>query len=91
MKNGESPINPVYHCDGSIMGDNPHSDAPNYLRQAKALTGLTKREYFAAMALQGILSNSHYAKCLESNIWKPAQGETGKLAVEMADELLKEL
>lgn len=52
---------------------------------------LTKREYFAAKAMQGILSNSHYTKNLESNIWKPAQGEMGKLAVEMADELLDEL
>lgn len=53
--------------------------------------GMTLRQYYAGLAMQGILSNTHYTKFVESNIWKPAQGEIGKFAIEMADELLKEL
>jgi hypothetical protein len=43
--------------------------------------GLTKREYFAAMALQGILSGSQF---LESERF-------AKLAVKAADALIAEL
>lgn len=55
------------------------------------LYGLTIRQHFAGIAMQGILSNTNYTKYVESNIWKPAHGEIGKLAVEMADELIAEL
>lgn len=53
--------------------------------------GLTKREYFAGLAMQGLLANPFYAEHLKSNIYKPAHGSIGEFAVEMADELLKEL
>ena len=44
--------------------------------------GLTKREYFAGLAMQGIVSNSKliYYK-----------SESCKIAIELADELLKQL
>lgn len=53
--------------------------------------GLTKREQFAAMAMQGLLSNSNMG---DSNLWPTPQEwvkqmtETG---VEMADALLSQL
>ena len=48
--------------------------------QVPSLKGLTKREYFAAMALQGLLANNNkeYAYCVIS-------------AVEFADDLIEEL
>ncbi len=48
----------------------------------KRLTGLTKREYFAGLAMQGILSHSF------------GRGDSTELAIEsikLADALLKEL
>ena len=79
MENGNKPISPLQDAG-----------FPSYesVVEEGTMIGLTKREHFAAIAMQGILSNNHYTKCVESNIWKPAQGEIGKLAVEMADELL---
>ena len=47
----------------------------------KPETGLTKREMFAAMAMQGILSSGSDA----------AGGTVARWAVEYADELLAEL
>ena len=45
--------------------------------------GLTKREYFAAMAMQGLI-----ASCANSY---PSRKETGKRAVEFADALIAAL
>lgn len=45
--------------------------------------GLTKREYFAAMAMQGLLAHERYGS------YTPE--DTAKYAVEQADELLKQL
>jgi len=60
-------------------------NVPNY--------GLTKREYFAAMAMQGFLANSFYAE-----VALPPEGdkrnrddELAQRCVAMADELLKQL
>lgn len=47
--------------------------------------GLTKREYFAAMALQGILANA-------DQVFVKAQfTDIGEMAVQAADALLKAL
>ena len=46
--------------------------------------GLTKREYFAAMAMQGIIANTQIDSLIIG------QSEC-KLAVTIADELLKQL
>lgn len=78
MENAEQPINPVPHVnqDGTIQYD--------------AYFGLTKREYFAAVAMQGLLANNH------PNFWgnrhgQCAEGEIAKEAARHADELLKQL
>lgn len=47
----------------------------------RARQGLTKREYFAAMAMQGLCANPH-----PGSITKVA-----KMSVECADELIKQL
>ena len=45
--------------------------------------GFTKREYFAAMAMQGLLANAEYGSS--------ASSEIARLAIGQADELLKQL
>lgn len=57
-------------------------------------TGLTKREYFAAMAMQGILSNRELHLALLKDVMH--DGTTSEncisvFAVKQADELLKAL
>lgn len=53
--------------------------------------GLTKREYFAAMALQGILASTHWQFDDETNIsihMAPPPKALAALAAECADSLL---
>ena len=51
-------------------------------------TGLTKRELFAAMAMQGLLSN--YAACCEAG-FQDQRGDFESFAIARADALLAEL
>lgn len=84
MNNSDLPANPVsidiLEYKGTI--NCPHN---------KPLTGLTKREHFAGLAMQALLSNGVMG---DSELWETPQEwvkqmtETG---VEMADALLKEL
>lgn len=56
---------------------------PTKLVNGELHTGLTKREYFAAMTMQGYIGQGYIGKWgIES---------TAKWSVEMADELLKAL
>ena len=76
MKNGAKPINPFVSADGT-----PYDD--NHL-------GLTKREYFAGLAMQGLLANCNGGMTSGgSRTFSP--NEISKLAVIHADELLKQL
>lgn len=53
--------------------------------------GLTKREHFAGLALQGLLSNSVTG---DSNLWETPKEwvkQMTETSVEMADALLKQL
>jgi hypothetical protein len=59
----------------------PHEPAFNY-HAGYPEEGLTKREYFAAMALQGVLSQSQFLINSE---------KFAKFAVEAADALIAEL
>lgn len=58
---------------------------PNAGWEHSEAKGLTKREYFAAMAMQGILTNPNFT----SGIYSPE--EKVQLSVECADMLLAEL
>jgi len=80
MKNSDQPINPVPHQndDGSIQHD--------------VYTGLTKREYFAAKAMQGLLSNPQIKRPHpENGDMEKQYTEFSNIAVEYADALLAEL
>lgn len=54
-------------------------------------TGLTKREYFAAMAMQGIISNSELERIRLSEKTEKRCADYAMLSVKYADALLKEL
>lgn len=53
------------------------------------VTGLSKREYFAGLAMQGILAGNY--RYLDGNIEFPVTDLTCQLAVEFADNLLEQL
>ncbi len=61
----------------------------------KPLTGLTKREHFAGLAMQGLLANSGgviQASNMSGTAWCNSSAQSmAKLSIECADALLKEL
>lgn len=53
--------------------------------------GLTTREYFAAMAMQGLCSDSQMLKAAMQIEGKNTDKQIAKMSVEMADALIAEL
>ncbi|WP_277496770.1 hypothetical protein [Elizabethkingia anophelis] len=70
MKNANEPISPVLTQSASL--------------QNETSLGLTKREYFAGLAMQAIIPNWNLMKGVE-------RGAVADIAVEMADSLLRQL
>lgn len=79
MKNADRPVHPVINQEGVV------STNENYLSDGKGKYYLTKREYFAGLAMQTILDYSM------KNEIPTVFSVTAVDAVTMADELLKEL
>ena len=81
MKNADKPIYPFNEIDWNRSS----SEVTTYYSQE---SGLTKREYFAGLALQGIIAGR------KDELYK-IKDETIKIYVELsiksADELLKQL
>lgn len=85
MKNSDKPIHPIKYSDGTLMKDS--NDAEHFLKYSGALTGLSKREYFAGLAMQGLIAGRWACPDNVSN-----DPETiSKFAVIHADDLLKQL
>ena len=84
MKNADKPINP----STSIKISDTEFFEYNLPNQERQYSGLTKREYFAGLALQGIIAGR------KDELYK-IKDETIKIYVELsiksADELLKQL
>lgn len=76
MKNADKPINPILTQSPSLQNDTS--------------LGLTKREYFAGLAMQGLLANS-YGGMTSGGSRTFSPNEISKLSVLHADELLKQL
>ncbi|MCT4228700.1 hypothetical protein HZP39_04200 [Elizabethkingia anophelis] len=70
MKNANEPISPVLTQSASL--------------QNETSLGLTKREYFAGLAMQAIIPNWNLMKGVE-------RAAVADIAVEMADSLLRQL
>ena len=75
MKNSKKPINPIRQTEEWYEKNNP-----------KELIGLTKREYFAGLAMQGMLADESGGQGLSYTTEKCITR-----AIEFADELLKQL
>ena len=69
MKNADKPIYPVLTQSPSLQNDTS--------------LGLTKREYFAGLAMQGMIANT--------DTYVQDKSVIAKLSIEHADELLKQL
>lgn len=54
MTNGNDPIHEVKNANGTTMVGN--EETRGWIGVTNPFLGLTKREYFAAMAMQGILA-----------------------------------
>ena len=82
MKNADKPINPFK----SIKFNGKEFFEYNLPYNHKQYSGLTKREYFAGLALQGTCSNQEFLKNLNGD-----PNLVIKACIEIADELLKQL
>jgi hypothetical protein len=73
MENGQKPAfpDPMRGAEQSIINQSPHHEAQ----------GMTLREYYAGLALQGVLAGGLFTSTVEAPI----------MAVEYADALLKAL
>jgi hypothetical protein len=76
------------------MKTDPHDSATGFMSSESGPNpGLTKREHFAAMAMQGFIASQHTWRNWR---WKPCMAamppaQAAKLAVEYADALIAEL
>ena len=85
MKNADKPINPLKRANNAFYDE---QDEP-FINRVKPLIGLTKREYFAGLALQGLISS--FTEKASYGGWGTEMEATIKCAIDYADELLKQL
>ena len=95
MKNAEKPIYPTLMQqigDNEFEPTNLHPKSQHrFVPEYSIMTGgLTKREYFAGLAMQGLLANCNGGMTSGGNhVFSP--NGISELAVLHADELLKQL
>ncbi len=85
MKNSDMPVS----LNVIVCGDVSVEEVSSALKNMPK--GLTKREHFAAMAMQGLLSNSSTG---DSTLWDSSEEwvrQMSECAVEFADATLAEL
>lgn len=73
---------------GKTLGDMPAHPCLTEIASVPLTTGLTKREYFAAMAMQGMLSNGDTYSPINGELYEQA---VARVARTYADALLAEL
>ena len=83
MKNADKPINP----STSIKISDTEFFEYNLPNKERQYSGLTKREYFAGLAMQGLMSS--FTENAENGFY--GTKEVVSTAIEYADELLKQL
>ena len=84
----ENELYNIKNADASVYGE---SKRAGDVEERKG--GLSKREHFAAMAMQGIVASKYYGEHSTDNIKTRTSRESGAAikAVMMADALLKAL
>ena len=80
MKNADKPINPITRS---------YQEENDFVNKWTPLIGLTKREYFAGLAMQGLISS--FTEKASYGGWGTEMEATIKCAIDYADELLKQL
>ena len=87
MNNGKQPISPTMYTKFGDGADDyqPLKDGQKTGWEVK-FGGLTKREYFAGLAMQGTCGNQEFLKTLNGD-----PNLVAKACIEIADELLKQL
>ncbi len=91
MKNADQPIAP---CIMQKVGEHDYRlSKPNDPKEWHTpVHGLTKREYFAAQAMQAFATNPDWAKTMdEISEWNDYSERLATIAVSLADALLAEL
>ena len=83
MKNADKPINPVLTQSPSLQNDTS--------------LGLTKREYFSVLAMQGLLANPQYWKRVYKTLSSLKADKDSiecvfaQFSIKLADEILQQL
>ena len=85
MNNADKPIYPIKRIDDLYYNEQDES----FIKQVKPLIGLTKREHFSVLALQGLISS--FTEKASYGGWGTEMEATVKCAIDYADELLKQL
>ena len=85
MKNADKPINPLKGADDIFFNEKEES----YIKEVKPLIGLTKREHYAGLAMQGLILS--FTEKAAIGRWGTEMEATIKCAIDYADELLKQL
>ena len=88
MNNADKPIAPLRGCDVGLFRTDD-----SYLEQCgdTLAMGLTKREHFAAMAMQGIISNQPFLENMKEGLGGDLDALVSTASIEMADALLAAL
>lgn len=71
--------------------ENGNQPAFAAMNEQDVFYGLTKREYFAGLAMQGLLSNPEWMKEYKGEKYLIQKDIAVKLSIEYSDELLKHL
>lgn len=77
MENSKTPIHPFMFHEGT--------------EDQWSNTGLTKREYFAAKAMQGLLSNPEWMKEYKGEKYLMQSDIVAEVAIKTADSILAKL
>lgn len=84
MNNADNPIYPTYGASGTLLTGNNENEG--YIKAVRPFIGLTKREHFAGLAMQGLCAG------ISGEVAGSDGGENlAKLALSIADNLLKQL
>ena len=93
MKNADKPINPLKRANNAFYDE---KDEP-FISRVKPLIGLTKREHYAGLAMQGLLANPQYWKRVYKTLSSLKANKDSiecvfaQFSIKLADEILKQL
>ena len=93
MNNADKPINPLKRANNAFYDEKDES----FINRIKPLIGLTKREYFAGLAMQGLLANPQYWKRVYKTLSSLKADKDSiecvfaQFSIKLADEILQQL